>query len=142
MKDRLLYSMIDSRFHVSARIQHRLISEFAVEMDFNIAFYGAEDPEFNDSSPYLAEKLPRLVSKYHGIIFFSLYQLTAEESIKTIRLILDAGLKVLFACQRIFISDHNEFEREKVAILAAATASKAGSLSLIKTAFPEVARQN
>ena len=71
MKDRPLYSMIDSLFPVSARIQHRLIADFANERGYKIGFYGAEDPEFNLGSPYLMEKLPSLVKKYHGIIFFS-----------------------------------------------------------------------
>ena len=135
MKDRLVYSMIDSQFPVAARIQHRLIAEFAIEMGYKIGFYGAEDPEFYINSPYLVEKLPSLVDKYEGIIFFSFFQLSAEEAPGLVRLILSEGLGVLFACQRIFISDLLEFEREKVALLAAATAGKVGLASHIKSSF-------
>jgi len=129
MTNRLLYSMIDSNFPVSARIQHKIIAEFGSEIGCKVGFYGAEDPEFCVESPYLIAKLPTLLSTYDGIVFFSVFQLAPEDTLNTVRFILDKELEVCFACQRIRISSYLDFEREKISLLAASTAVKARKLA-------------
>jgi len=117
--------MIDSKFPVSASIQHKITAGFASELGCKVGFYGAEDSEFSDGSPYLEEKLPSLPTKYDGVIFFSLFQLSADSILSTIRAILDKELEVYFACQRIRISNYVDFEQDKIRLLAATTAATA-----------------
>jgi len=137
MTKRLLYSMIDSKFPVSSRIQHKIIAEFASEVDCKIGFYGAEDPEFFMGSPYLASKLPDLLCKYSGVIFFSVFQLPTEDILSIIRATLDRKLEVYFACQRIRISNHIDFERDKILLIAATTAVKTRTLTgILSSASP------
>lgn len=116
---RLLFSMLDSTYSAPGRIQHSAIKSFAEARGYEIGFYGAEDPEFREDSPYLFAKLKSLAPKYDGIVFYSALQLRGN-CIATIRSILMEEMTVLFAAQQLELSSVKDLETTKPLFLAAA----------------------
>jgi len=118
--DNLVYSMIDCTYPVPGPLQHSIIRTFALENGFSVGFYGAEDPEFREDSPYLRGKIARLHSKYQGVIFFSVFQLRGDVE-KLVRTLLGHDLIVMFAVQRLFFPNTSHFKSDLILFKAALT---------------------
>jgi hypothetical protein len=99
-----LYAMLDGDYNPPAFVQHRLIKEFAEHRGYTMGFYGVEDPRYRNGSPYLCAKLPHIMEHYHGVIFYSIFQLDGDP-LAMIKAIHQSGLICLFALQGLDVQD-------------------------------------
>tara|TARA_E500000178_G_scaffold356701_1_gene437512 strand:- start:124994 stop:125413 length:420 start_codon:yes stop_codon:yes gene_type:complete len=105
MKKKLIFSIADAKYPVSASVQHEIMGRVCKDNGFDIGFYGAEDPELQHLNPWLNLKMRNLDKKYGGFCFFSLYQLMHDDDILfKLRAVLRSNLVIAFAVEKMLFT--------------------------------------
>ena len=123
------YSCLDPKIVAPQSEQHTLITTIAAENGGLVVFYGAEDYFCAAKQPFIYNKLKR-TPNLDGVIFFTINQFCYGEEINT-KLILDIvqlGLSVHFAREKLDILDFESFCEHFLEIRAYAHAQKRGTL--------------
>jgi len=107
----LLFCILDSRYSVSNRIQHQVISSFCDERGFVKGFYGAEDPSAIQSSLYLKWKIDTLDPKYVGLVIFSMHQYQpCDRLLPIVKTLVSNGKVFCAASENVAIANEREFD--------------------------------
>ena len=123
------YSCLDPKVVAPQSEQHALITQTAIDNEGLVVFYGAEDYFCASNQPFIYNKLKR-TPNLDGVIFFTINQFCYGEEInmKLILEIIELGLSVHFAREKLNILDFESFCEHFLEMRAYAHAQKKGAL--------------
>jgi hypothetical protein len=112
MSNKILYSMLNPNLIPSAREQHLIIKDAASFYNYEVGFYNVEDPDSVVGNTWLNWKIGNL-KDYSGFVFYSSKQFdwSNKKSVSTLLRILESNLIILFASEKIIITNPSEFEK-------------------------------
>jgi hypothetical protein len=108
------YSCIDGGLPVPQPIQHLAIHDKAAKAQGAVTFYGAEEVRVLRTQPFIKTKLEKLKQKEEvdGVVFYTIHQFRYGDTLNfdLMRRILDMGLEIHFARERLSLLVPSEFE--------------------------------